>query len=199
MASDQSIEIGIYFPDTTYGQEGSDAEWEERSAALKREIEQETGLELEQADIAPGFSYPAFATFISEYWPVVAAPFALFLTGEKIDKNIDAWAGLYARVKRRLLRSAYLDQNGASIVAMNAVIEECGAAPQVARLEAYALWLLLEGPVEHNTTPIVGFADPPEEKYLGVIVHIFQIAADDRRFKVYVEANTAHLTEMPQK
>jgi hypothetical protein len=194
MASDDtSFEIGIYFVDTTYGQDGTTEEWETRSAALKREIEREHGIELRDQAIAPGFAFPAFETILA----IAAVPVALFLAGDKIEKNIDAWVRLYKRLNQFLNRPAYLDQNGASVLAMNSVIAECRSGARSVTLEGYATWFLLEDRVEYNTQPIVGFADSPETKYLGVIVHIFQIVADDRRFKVYVEGTMVHLIEMP--
>jgi hypothetical protein len=196
--NNQQFEIEIYFPDTTYGRaDDSLEEWQVKSAALKGEIERECGLQLEDADIAPGSSYPAFQAIITDYWPLAAVPIAVFLAGGNIEKNLEAWPRIYKRLKGLLVRPAYLDKNGASVLAMNAVIEECGKAPETTQLEGYALWLSLEGKVEYDVKPIVGVADSPEAKYLAVIVHIFQIAADDRRFKVYVEANDTHLVELP--
>jgi hypothetical protein len=193
-ADDTSFEIGIYFVDTTYGQDGTTEEWETRSAALKREIEREHGIELRDQAIAPGFAFPAFETILA----IAAVPIALFLAGDKIEKNIEAWDRLYKRLTRMLNRPAYLDQNGASVLAIHAVIEECrSSGAKSIKRESYAIWFSLEERVEYNTQPIVGFADPPETKYLGVIVHIFQIVADDRRFKVYVEGTVVHLIEIP--
>jgi hypothetical protein len=190
------FQIGIYFVDTTYGKDGSTEDWEAQSAALKHGIEREYGIQLRDEDIAPGFSFPAFETITAEYW-IGAAPVAMFFAGEKIEKSIDAWLRLYKRIKQFLNRPAYLDRNGASVLAMHAVIEECKSGARSLKLEGYAIWSSLEGKVEYDTKQVVGFADPPETKYLGVIVHIFQIAADNRRFKVYVEGNSANLTEMP--
>lgn len=190
---DTRFEIGIYFVDTTYGKGSSAEEWEAQSAALKREIEREYGIELRDEDIAPGFSFPAFETMAT----IAATGAALFLVGDKIEKNMDAWVHLYKRLKKFLNRPAYLDQSGASVLAMHAVIEECQSGSKSMKMEGYAVWSRLEGKVEYDTKPIVGFTDPPETKYLGVIVHIFQIAADSRRFKVYVEGTSANLTEMP--
>jgi hypothetical protein len=190
---DTRFEIGIYFVDTTYGH-GDAADWEVRSAALRREIEQEYGVELRDEDIAPGFSFPAWETILA----VAGAATTLFFFGDKITPNVKAWVGHFERIKHFLKRPAYLDYSGALVVAMHAVIDECRSSGTTSvQQEGYAIWFSLEGPVEYDMKPLVGFADPPEIRFLGVIVHIFQIAVDERRFKVYVEGTSTHLVEMP--
>lgn len=193
-SSDETIfEIGVYFVDTTYGR-GDHDDWQVRSAALKQEIEQEFGLQLDDADIAPGWSLPAFSAIVAEYWP--AGLVALALAGEKIEKNVDAWVRLYDRIKHYLKRLVCLDRNGASVLAVNEVIVKCGATPRSLRFEGYAYLSLIEGKVEYDATPLTDFLDPPAAMYLSVVVHIFQIEADNRRFKVYVEGNTVHSVEI---
>jgi hypothetical protein len=59
------FEVGIYFVDTTYGQEGD--QWEAESAALKAELEAEFGLPLQNDDIGPGWSFPVFAAQVTDY------------------------------------------------------------------------------------------------------------------------------------
>jgi hypothetical protein len=193
---DTKFEIGIYFVDTTYADESNetDEQWLAKSAALKKQLEEEYKLPFQDEDIAPGWSLPAFSTVISEYWP--AGLIALFLAGEKIEKNIDAWSRLYDRLKRFVTRPVYLDRNGALVLASNAVITKCGALPHSLTIAGYSVWSVLEGEVAHDTSPIVGFADPPTTDRLSIMIHIFQIAADEKCFKVFVDGPKVQLIEM---
>lgn len=195
--ADTKFEVGIYFVDTTYGDESNetDEQWSAKSAALKQQLEEEYKLTLQDEDIAPGWSFPAFSTIVAEYWP--AGLIALFLAGEKIEKNIEAWPRLYAKLKRFVTRPVYLDRNGALVLATNAVIAEYGALPRSLRIAGYSAWSLSEGEVAHDTSPIVGFDDPPRTDRLSIIIHIFQIAVDEKNFKVFVDGSTVHLVEVP--
>ena len=196
---DTRFEIGIFFVDTTYGSETNetDEQYSVKSAALKTQLEEEYELPLQEEDIAPGWSFPAFSTLVVEYWP--AGLIALFLAGEKIEKSIDAWPRLYDRLKSFLTRPIYLDRNGALVLASNAVITEYGTLPRSLTLTGYSVWFVLEGEVAHDTSPIVGFAEPPTTDRLSLVIHIFQIAADEKCFKVFVDGSKVQLIEMPRR
>jgi hypothetical protein len=193
MANADKFEIGIYFVDTTYGNE-TDEQWPAKSAALKQQLEEEYKLTLQDEDIAPGWSFPAFSTIVAEYWP--AGLIALFLVGEKIEKNIEAWPRLFAKLKRFVTRPVYLDRNGALVLATSAVIREYGALPHSLRIAGYSAWSVQEGEVAHDTSQIVGFDDPPRTDRLSVIIHIFQIEADERTFKTFIDGSTVRVVEV---
>jgi hypothetical protein len=190
----KKFEIKLYFVDTTYGKEGD--QWEAQSGILRAELEAEYRLPLQNDDIGPGWSFPVFAATITEYWPVAAALVALFLSGEKIEKNIDAWPRLYDRLKRFLTRPVYLDTRGASVLAMNAVIVKYGK-PSSLTMTGYTAWSAMEGEPPRDTTPIVGRDAPPARKHLSTTIHIFQITADDKSFKVFVSGSDVQVIDMP--
>ena len=187
---DGQFEITIYFVDTTYGKDSD--QWEAESAALKTELEAEYGLPLQYDDIGPGWSFPTFAVIISEYWP--AGLIALFFAGEKIEKNLEAWPRLYNKLKSYLARPVYLDRLGASVLAADAVIAKC--QPISLKLTGYFAWPVLEGEPPQDASTIVGIADAPERKFLSTTVHVFQITADDKSFKVFVRGSKVQIIDM---
>jgi hypothetical protein len=129
-----------------------------------------------------------------EYWPWAVGLTALFLSGERIEKNLNAWPRLYDRLKCYLTRPVYLDRMGAAVLAADAVISKCQTVSLT--LTDYVAWSVVDGEPPRDTSAIVGIADGPAHKFLSTTVHIFQITADDESVKVFVRGSHVQVIEI---
>lgn len=181
----------VFFVDITYGQvDESGFVPEENDGwnnSYKRKLEHESGEKLEDADIGPGASFPAFLLEIAASpLPYVAGVIAIFFSGKKLEENLDAWPRLFQRFSSLLKRDVFLSRTAAAAYAINCVYDDIGGLPKTLVLKKY-----------HSRD--VRFSEPePEEQsieddqrveYQGTIEHYFIIEADGVKYKAIVAGN----------
>jgi hypothetical protein len=64
-------------------------------------------------------------------------------------------------------------------------------------MTGYFAWPVLVGDPPRDASPIAGLAEPPERKFLSTTVHMFQITADNKSYKVLVCGSDVEVIDMP--
>jgi hypothetical protein len=196
--SDDKTGIRIYLPDATYGSLEDQSDWGMRSRAFRKGLEAEFQQPFEQTDIGPGWSEPAFVTVLLEHAPyIVAGLIALFLSGEKIEKNLETWPRIYKRLTHYFYRKPTLEIDGAAVIAIEAICSVMNKTAGTYQLLGYRT----ESCLVKNFD---GMADDTEiasiekttELVRSVTIHMFKIQADNRAFKVFVLGAEARLFEV---
>ena len=184
--------LAIYIPDRTYGQED---ESEEKSLQLKAQLEAELQCALEDADIGPGASFPAFLLELSQAaWPYLAMALYVFFKGKDVQDNLKAWPELYKKLSPFRKHDPYFNRESAAVVAVNEIAAALSNEPRSLRLIAYNIADATGGPFDLDA--ISGIADDSEERYVGWIAHLFHIEVDGRTFKVVVQGNQVSVIEV---
>ena len=179
-----STGIRFYVHDETYGHAEDD--WEQKSEAFKKRLEAEYKLPFEYEDIGTGASAPAFFATLMDLAPY-AAPIAIFFAGKKIEENLDAWGKIYVRLKKFLNRNPTLDMQGASVLAVQSITASMGKVPTFIRLTGYCADSAMNEPFEElckDGTKLMEMDRPT--RLVDSTIHVFQIEADDRLFKIFV-------------
>jgi len=186
--------LKIYIPDATH------AESEGVSSRFRDGLIAEFQLPFEETDIGTGAGEQAFWTTITDAWPFVAAA-AVFFSGKKIEENIEAWQKLFKRLWPFINRGAVFDRDGAAVLAIEGLRLALGKLPTSIRLVGYQTDSLLnrvnDPPKEWQADrSLLSTIDPPLDQVRGATIHLFQIEADGRMFKVVVQGSRVFATEM---
>ncbi|MCA1429364.1 MULTISPECIES: hypothetical protein [unclassified Bradyrhizobium] len=186
--------LKVYIPDPT------NAECEDSSARFRDTLVAEFQLPFEETDIGTGASEQAFWTVLTDAWPVVAAIAVLF-SGKKIEENIEAWQKLFKRLGPFIDRGAIFDREGAAILAMDGLRLALGRLPDTVRLVGYHTdsllnWVNDSPEVWQADRSPVSTIDPPLDQVQGATIHILQIEADGRMFKVVVQGSRVFTMEL---
>lgn len=186
--------LRIYVPDATH------AECEIASSRFRDTLVTEFQLPFEETDIGTGAGELAFWTTLTETWPVVAA-IALFFGGKKIEENLDAWQKLFKRLRPFIDRGAIFDRDGAAVLAIEGLRLALGKLPESIRLLGYQTDSLLNrinDPPEEWQADVsrLSVIDPPLDQVQRATIHVFQIEADGRMFKIVVQGSSAFATEL---
>jgi hypothetical protein len=125
---------------------------------------------------------------------------ALFLLGEKIEKNFEVWRRLYNRLKEFLPHKPSFEVDGAAVLAVEAISSVTGATPHTLKLLGYRYESVLVRPLEEIVRDEV---DPNSiaqraERAQSATVHVFKVQAGSRIFKVVVYRGQAIAIERHQ-
>jgi hypothetical protein len=186
-----SPKLRIYIVDPTYQFEESRS----RSASFRRGLEAEFEVKFKRRDIGAGASLPAF---LCEGIPLSiglpATALALFLAGQRIERNLKAWGRVWLRVKRFLTRSPMFNRDAAALLVLGVLIEQEGLTPKYLRIVGYRAiprWEKLKK--LPRLTEIE--ADPPEE-HLSAVKHLFEVEADGAYFSILVDGHETTLKKI---
>ncbi len=183
----------IFIPDSTYGH-GPDETWNERSRALKEQLESEFEIPLEETGIGPGFDIPAFvASLPLEAW--LAAVVLLFFQGSRINENIEGWSAIYKKLEPFLARKPVFRRDGAAAVAIDAIKPRLKGGPHELRLLGYQPGYIA-GPEALKVESIDDIGSSPQDLALGITTHLFRIEADDKTFKISVAEGDVKVIEV---
>jgi hypothetical protein len=117
-----------------------------------------------------------------------------FLQGKAINENLDGWHDVYEKLATFFPQKPTFDLNGASILALEKVRSTLGRSPTSIHLIGYrqvTRWDLMDGGDPGRVTTI----DPPPKRVTALSVYVFQIDADGRHFRVFVDGHNARLVE----
>lgn len=174
--------VCIFFEDTSYPINGDSVE---ASEALARIISQETGLELEKVDIAPGFSFPAFLAEIDISSLVSGGVVATVLFGGKnLRESLSGWLELAKSLRRLASRKVYLSRTAAASLALEELMKHVQYQPSTEircqRYDAYdRRFSWREGQISNETNVRI--------EYLGFVIHAFEFLVDGRKYLVVVD------------
>lgn len=187
--------IQVAIVDKTYFDEGGD--WAERSKAFRNELEKEFGVEFEEADIGPSVSLPAFITFLSANAEVIGSTLlGIFLLGKKLEDGWRWWVEKAKLLKKFSAHQVKLNQHGASILAVEAVMNESSNPPNYIKLLRYGTALMGEGDDLVNFQIEVEKEGPTDTLYLGFMKHIFDIEADGQLYRVGVDGTEVEVLKI---
>lgn len=185
--------IDIYIPDVTY----EDDQWEEKSAALKAELEAEFGCTFEEAHIGAGASFPAFLTELSlDAWPYLAMALYAFFKGKDIQPNLDAWKELYKKLNQFRKRRPYFNREGSAVIVVDEIITHLGHDPDSFNLIGYVVSPL---GAPHDLDAIAGIEEGPDQLHTGWTVQLFEVEAEGRTFKILVDGNDVYAIEIVEE
>jgi hypothetical protein len=180
--------ILIAVVDETYGT-SEDHNWEHDREQFRLSLEREFGLRFEDGNVGPGADLPAFITLLQtdSHVPVWVLVSSLFFAGKPLLDNIEAWPKLAKKLLPFLKRPAYLNRQGAALIAMDAVFGALGRKPETLRLLSYRTVHAGEpkdlAAMERNNE----ISDPLPTLHLGFVRHIFEVEADGAQFRVSVD------------
>jgi hypothetical protein len=180
----EKLPIRVYVIDSTYDQ-GDEDSYPDRSEAFRRGLEAEFQKEFGETNVGAGADVPAFVT---EYLAPVGLALYVFFKGKDIQENLDAWAVMFAKLKRLFYRTSVLDRQAAAIVAVAAIVSEIGRRPKRLKLVGYRPEFLFDA---DDVEPTSGVADDPDALSLGGLKHVFEILADGSTYRVVVNGNRA--------
>jgi len=186
---EQSEAIRIYIPDITYDRSDDP----EASDKFQRQIEEVFGQPFEYRNIGAGADFPSFLTWVPPVASFATALIAIFLSGERIEKNLDAWLRMKNRLQEFLRYRGYFDRQGASVIAVGEALENLADPPASVRLVGYALAPHgdMSGVIERCRSGEI--AGELQEEWIGEVVHVFLLEIDGREYVVKVDSEGAHL------
>ncbi|MBX7535022.1 hypothetical protein K3175_05050 [Qipengyuania sp. GH1] len=162
------------------------------------DLENEFGLQFEDADVGPSASLPAFVMFITANWEWVGpSALAIFFGGKRVEDSWNWWVAKAKIIKRVAdKKQIKLNRNGAAILAVNAVMRDFSDTPLEIKLLRYG--------VAHMGEPdnLKAFEIENEIKgstdtlYLGFIKHIFEIEADGNVFRAQVDGAEVEISRV---
>lgn len=187
--------ILIAIVDETYGR-SDEEDWQSARERFRLSLEDEYGLRFEDGNVGPGADLPVFLTLLESRtlvptWTLIVSAFFL---GKPICDNVEAWSKIGRKLRAFLKRPAFLNRQGTSILAVEAISEAIGKIPSTLQLISYRTTHISD-PVDSAATEIsTGIADPLPTLYLGFIRHIFEIEADGEIFRVSVDGTKTELS-----
>ena len=190
-----TYEISIYFGAPTYQDESE-------GRARKAELEAELGLRGEEASIGTGAEGPGIV-FLLDVTELVAKYGLIGWGALNLGKNIVGVVDFYLDAAKKLKKyvsghHTYLEQDGAYVLAVDAIIEHLGKAPKSIVLEGYMTGDPAGDDWDHMLEVTeIGKAPP----HLGAFLpHHFQFKIDGRRrIKVVVDSDDVKVFELPDE
>jgi len=187
-AFEQDGKILIAVVDQTYGKSADD-DWENDREQFRVALEHEYDLRFEDGNVGPGADLPAFLTLLQTeaHVPIWMLVSAIFFAGKPLLENIEAWPKLAKKIRPLLKRPAFLNRQGAAVIAMEAIFTATMKKPDALQLLSYRIVHV----GEPNDLSTMGrhteIAEPLPTLYLGFVRHIFEIDADGVLFRVSVD------------
>jgi hypothetical protein len=186
--------IQICIPDISYRNAPDDEEWNKKSETLRSELEGEYGTPFEPGSIGFGSASPAWLGLLDlGPWPYVATALYVFFKGKEILENLDAWREIGKKITSFHKRKPSLNRSGAAILAIENIACALGYTPHSIQLVGYRRMTYfdkLEGKEDPGYLTTIGNA---EERVTNITIHVFQIIADDKHFRVFVEGDNVRL------
>ncbi|MEO9824207.1 MAG: hypothetical protein ABJF50_07305 [Paracoccaceae bacterium] len=166
---------------------------EEEYDWFKNQLEADFSQSFDEVDVAPGYSLPAFATFIqnvSEYWPFVIATFFL---AKPVSENTEVWLKAAKGIKHYFSRSdVVLGRNAAAALAVEAICEDLDGIPRTIECHHYQ-WRDRRFAELSTGSDDEAIQDGPRTEYLSMAIHKFKIRADGVEFEADVEGKSVQL------
>lgn len=184
--------LGIYIPDRAYG-EGDEETYSDRSASFRQELEEEHGLSFHETNIGPGADLPAFVTFLTYAAPTAVA---VFFLGKHIEDGIDGWQRLAERVRAFRKHNPSYDRQAATVVAIDKILDHFGRLPSKIVLVGYQAFHIADAEEVAALNAVKEIGGESHPLNLSMVIHVFQIAADDRHFIVSINGNTVSIREI---
>jgi len=191
-------DIFVCVLDETYDKQHLSEEIENREREeFINSISFEFKSEFIEVDIGPGASLPAFLTIISEHYilSILGATFGLFLSGKPILENLDAWSKLAKRVKKYFTREVYLNRNGASVIAIDALLNHLDILPEKVTLIGYSSAPMGESSFLIDLTILDEIKTSVDTQFIGAVTHIFDIEVNDNTFRVAVDGRNTQILD----
>ncbi|MFC7537180.1 hypothetical protein ACFQPG_07340 [Sphingomonas sp. GCM10030256] len=198
---EQEGTILVAVVDRTYGDCGDEKDWGEMRERFRQDLEAKFKMRFEDGDVGPGASLPAFLTLLEvgkevPNWVWFAAA---FFAGDPIQKNLEAWPKIAARLRPLLRIPAYLNRQGAAVVALQAITDELGREPKSWRLCSYRIITASDPEKLEDMPRSTTITDPADTLYLGFMSHVFEIEADGSLFRVGVDGNESKTLQLGQR
>ncbi|MGO9741162.1 MAG: hypothetical protein ACLPN5_06545 [Roseiarcus sp.] len=187
----------VFIRDPFYGYSDEDAATEETlSENFKAGLVAEYGLEFQFISIGAGAAVPSFFTSLG-ILPYLSMGIYVFFQGKNINDAIDGWVALAHRLQRFIHRHPTFDRNGAAVLAVKKVLERFDRTPGSIRFVGYRCLdrIGLGFPDDVDPGPLNEFEDPPSRVLVSQI-QVFQIVADNRVFRVFVERDEITVKEI---
>lgn len=191
-----SDEIQVFIIDKTYDHYDEEGPASER---FRISLEAEYNLKFKEANIGPSADVPAFLTTLlnsSFQVPIWTVILGLFFSGKLIRDNFDAWHDMAKRIAKFFNHQVVFSRNGASIIAMKAVLDELGTVPKTIQLISYRFDMIfsveelasleVSSEINESLNPI----------FLGQGWHIFEIRLDEVLLRVGINGETAHIVRI---
>jgi hypothetical protein len=184
--ADDAVEI--YIRDIAHGTGEDDPEF-------IRELETEYGLRFEGTSTGDGAANAAyFATLALDVWPYITLALGAFFLGKPISDNLEAWPKVVEKIGSFFKRNPTLNRAGAAILALDKIASVLGHMPHSIQLIGYRRMTLYdkwEGKEDPGyLTTIEGARRVTETS-----IYVFQIDADGRHFRAFVEGHDVRLLE----
>jgi hypothetical protein len=180
----------VLFVDTTYGGDGDE---DENNRQEKARIEKEFSVQLEDVDIHPGASLPAFMLTVNFVVPVIAVAITTaFFKGKNIKENLDAWSDIARGLKRFLRGPVYLNRTSATALAIEELRQYIGDQSKIICLTRYSTF-------DNRFQQLEDATEQEESQRLEVhscITHVFDFEVDGRKFLAVVEGTDAGVKEL---
>lgn len=180
--------IGVLFVDTTYDSGDDD---NGSSTTLREEIQAELKAEIDEVDIHPGASLPAWLFQVD--WSTLAltaVAIALFFKGKAIDENLEAWMSLARKVQSVLNRPCYLTRTAAASLAVDGIVKHIAPVrPSRIVLRSY----------RRADSRFESFHDATESpdgavmEYQSTLIHVFEFDVDGVEYLVIVQGSDVAL------
>ena len=181
-------EILVCIVDDSYGKLSELSE-EQQYEWFKAQLKKEFNQEFAEVDVAPGYSLPAYATFIqsvSEYWPILVATFFL---AKPVSENLEVWRSAATRIKKYFTRpDVVLGRNAAAALAVEAIFEDMGGIPKNIQCSQY-YWRDRRFKEEDFSNGQL-LQEGPRMEYLSMAIHFFIIIADGVNYEVEVDGKS---------
>jgi hypothetical protein len=185
--NENNDQICVFLIDESYGGPMDDEElaYEQNFKKLKDEF----GVGLEEVDVMPGASLPAFLLVVFDNLPwivdVLASGLVLKDTAIQIQK-------IASKLREYFHREIVLNRNAASMLALDAVFNDMGGIPKNIKIDGYYVRDIRDEEVSIETkTETISPSIPTE--YLAVSEHVFDITADKVRFVVTIRGKSVLL------
>lgn len=186
--------IGVLFVDTTYD---SGEDYSSASEDLKKEIQADLKAEIEEVDIHPGASLPAWLfQYDLSTLALTAGAIALFFKGKAVDENLEAWMSLAGKVRAILNRPCHMTRTAAASLAVNEIVKYVAPArPRVLVLRSY----------KRADSRFESFHDATESldgavmEYQSTVVHVFEFDVDGSEYLVIVEGRDVAVSQRDGK
>ncbi|NIA68442.1 hypothetical protein HBA54_07535 [Pelagibius litoralis] len=188
-------QLFVIIQDITY--DSGEGDEEEESEKYRVSLEKEFNVTFENVNIGPSVDIPAFLTTIATtmvpLWSVILGAFFL---GKPIKENLDAWCEIGHRVREFFAHPVVLSKRGASVIAVEAILEEMDRAPKSIQLLSYRSILYGDKAKLRSLETSSEISETPETLLLGFVLHVFEIEADGQKYRVGVNGQDTDIIEI---
>lgn len=174
--------IDVYIPEPGGGAKDSEA--------FGKGLQAEFGVPFEFVSIGRGAAAAAWVAELISFAQsptgiAIGAIFGVFFAGEKLEKNLDAWAKLFQRLKATFDRRPTFDREGAAVLFTNEITQLLGEEPVSLRCNGFRVWDRFSdgNPMEIlEPMPLDSIGPRQDDKVSNRDVYYFDVEVNNRRF-----------------